>query len=161
MTENNIIFVVGRRGLVGLFVILYYMSTHGAKGPGIQFSWRKRNWEKCKNVCSVFIWVIKLDWTNIKKNGFTIGRLFTHLISLYYLMSTPFWQYHRNIEINFTNEPSLCICLLTEVTILQFIPSTEQEPSIYVTGFLWNWTKCFNVIQWPTFLFIDPNSGTN
>ena len=36
MTENNIIFVVGRRGLVGLFVILYNMSTSWCQGTGDQ-----------------------------------------------------------------------------------------------------------------------------
>ena len=48
-------------------------------------------------------------------------------------MLSSFWQYHRNIEINITDNRHFAFIYFTGVTSLQLIWSTEQEPTIYVT----------------------------
>ena len=67
---------------------------------------------------------------------------------------------HRNKH---HSEPSLCLCLFTGITRLQFIRPTEREPSIHVKDFhmkakidlngltnilIWSWTLILFLLPW-------------
>ena len=55
----------------------------------------------------------------------------TSTLAIIYLMCPPLSSYHRNIEINITDNRHFALVYLLGITRLTFTWSTAQEPSIF------------------------------